>query len=438
MKKLLVKPIDYNNLKNGAIHLQGAKNSMLNNLCLPLFTKEECIIENVPDIQDINANLLFLSNLGCDVKKLPEKKVIISCKNITNLEYDPKLAIKTTGSKLFIPILTYNFGSYNTGMSQGCNIGDRGFENYANSLKNFGIRYEKNNAGIYKFYSGYNVESCMDLPFPSFGLTVNAILAAQASGHSIKINNICLEPEIDNTIEMLIKMGGSIKKNDNNISINRTTLSGCEFRNMSDRNVAVTYSIAALILNIELVINNYDDIKMEAFYRFLDALQVRYTVDENKLIIYKSNLSKVTKDFFKIKAFLYPDFHSDWQPLISPLLAILNFDSYIEEWLFQNRLSHWKELEKLGANFNYDMENLTRFSKDGFPHAVSIHGGISLKGTTVYANDLRSAASLVLAALAAKGETIIENIEELDRGYEDLIQNLQTLGAKMDLLYESV
>lgn len=437
MKKLKIINNGINSLKDGHITLQGSKNSMLNNLCLSLLTEDECIIENVPNIRDINDNLSFMSELGCDIKHIGKNTVSISCKDIKNAEYDPKLSIRTTGSKFFIPLLTYRFGNYRTGISQGCNIGDRGFEDYAKSLSHFGIKYNKDSNNVYTFYISPEIESDIHLPFPSFGLTVNAILAAQASKRSFTIENVCQEPEIDNTISMLNAMGASISRQNNKIIIGECNkLTGCKFRNMSDRNVAVTYAVAALIANIELIIENYDDVKMEAFYKFLNKINAKYTVNEKVLIIHKSILHIDSGDNIKIKAFLYPDFHSDWQPLISPLLAIAPFNSYVEEWLFQNRLSHWDELGKLGSKYQYDFNNSTRFENDKFPHAVNITGGAQLKGTNVYANDLRSAASLVLASLAAKGETIINNIEELDRGYEKLAEDMKSLGAKMEYIHE--
>ena len=163
-------------------------------------------------------------------------------------------------------------------------------------------------------------------------------------------------------------------------------------------------------------------------------INAKYEVNKDSLIIYKSNLKLLNEDKLKIVAFLYPKFHSDWQPIISPLLTICPFKSYIEEWLFQNRLSHWKELGKMGASFEYDNENDTRFIKDGFPHAVEVAGNSKLIGCSVHANDLRSAACLVLASLVAQGETIIENIEQLDRGYESFVKDLINLGASMEYI----
>lgn len=435
MKRLKIINNDINTFKNGRIFLQGSKNSMLNNLCLPLLTEDECIIENVPNVRDINDNLSFMSELGCNIKKIGKNTVSISCKKIKKIDYDPRLSIRTTGSKFFIPFLTYRFGSYTTGISQGCNIGDRGFENYAKSLSDFGIKYHKDSNNLYNFYISPEIKYNVYLPFPSFGLTVNAIFAAQAAKKTFVVENVCQEAEIDNTISMLNAMGASISRQNNKIIINEcSNLNGCKFRNMSDRNVAVTYAVAALVANIELIIENYDDIKMEAFYEFLNKINAKYTIDEKFLIIHKSILHINSGENLKIKAFLYPDFHSDWQPLISPLLAVSPFNTYVEELLFQNRLSHWDELGKLGSKYLYDYNNSTRFENDQFPHAVYIIGGAQLIGTNVYANDLRSAASLLLASLAAKGETIIDNIEELDRGYEHLIEDIKRLGVKMEYI----
>ena len=130
----------------------------------------------------------------------------------------------------------------------------------------------------------------------------------------------------------------------------------------------------------------------------------------------------------RITAFLYPQFHSDWQPLVAPLLTQLPTSTFVQEALFPDRLRHWEELAKMGARFAYEFGIETRFN-DMNPHAATITGPVALKGAEVTARDLRTGACLVTAALIAKGTTCIHRAEEIDRGYEDMVATLRSLGV---------
>jgi UDP-N-acetylglucosamine 1-carboxyvinyltransferase len=412
----------------GQISLQGSKNSMLNNLCLPLLTNEECIIENVPDISDIRLNIDCLEALNAKVNWINKNQVSIQCDEIVNKPMNPQISSKTTGSKFFIPLMVQRFGEYYTGASGGCNIGDRVFENYAKSLEPFGIAFQRYD-NLYRFYKTETMSINYTLPFPSFGLTVNAILSCVFKEEEITIANVCLEPEIDNTIEMLNNMGIKISRFDTSKIkiIGNPKPVGCMFRNMSDRNAAVSFAIMALITNSTLEINNFDNIKMDAFYAFLDAINAQYKASENKLLILKRN-NKFHP--ISIKAFLYPDFHSDWQPLIAPLLTQIEGNSSIEEMLFPDRLKYWIELGKMNAKYNYNYKTKSRFT-DTNPHYVETYGIQKLNGTEVYATDLRGGMSLIIASLIAQGKTIINNAKEINRGYENIVELLKSLNVNI-------
>lgn len=412
---------------SGQIILQGSKNSMLNNLCLPILTNEECIIDNVPDISDIRLNIDCLKALNAKIKWINKNKVSIQCDEIINKPMEPQISSKTTGSKFFIPLMVQRFGEYYTGASGGCDIGDRVFEYYAKSLEPFGITFQiKDN--VYRFYKTKSKSSNFTLPFPSFGLTVNAILSCVLNEEESVLANVCMEPEIDNTIEMLNSMAIKVLRYKSEIRIiGNKKPTGCSFRNMSDRNAAVTFSIMALITNSMLEIHNFDNFKMEAFYSFLDVINAQYKTDINKLTILK-HYNKLNP--ISVKAFLYPNFHSDWQPLIAPLLTQIEGKSSIEELLFPNRLKYWLELEKMGAKYNYNYNTETRF-KDTNPHYVETFGIQKLNGTEVVATDLRGGMSLIIASLVAQGKTIINNAEEINRGYENIIETLNLLNVKI-------
>ena len=429
MKFVIDNPKGHFNLSN-VLDLQGSKNSMLQNLCLPLLTQEECIIENVPKIRDIELNLSFLEKLGAQIKWIDKNTLSITCRDIQNNLLPPHLSRKTTGSKFFIPLMVSLFGEYKTGPCGGCQIGDRQFDRHAKALEPFGILHKKLDGDVYHFFQADSLQDNYELPFMSFGLTLNAILSSVCREEEITISNTCQEPEIDNTIQFLKSLGVEIERVEGaTIKMKgKKELKGCRFRNMSDRNAAVTYAVMAIITNSHLTIENYDDVKMEAFYKFLDEINAKYQVGEGELSIFKKSDNSLKP--VKIEAFLYPGFHTDWQPLVAPILTQIEGKSYIKEKYFSDRLKYWIELEKMGASFDFDYQADTRF-KDDNPHAVSINGKTSLSGANVYARDLRGGVALVTASLIAKGKTVIHNAEEILRGYDNLVDTLTNLSVNI-------
>lgn len=432
MKFVINNPQGHFDISN-VIYLQGSKNSMLQNLCLPLLSKEECIIENVPRIRDIELNLTFLEELGVQIKWIDPNTLSVNCQQISNRIFPPHLSRKTTGSKFFIPVMVSLFGEYKTGPCGGCNIGDRQFDKHAKALEPLGILHKKLEGDIYHFFQANSLQNKYELPFISFGLTVNAILSSVYREEEITISNACQEPEIDNTLDFLKAMGVEIEKiAESTIKIKgKKELKGCRFRNMSDRNAAVTYAVMAMITNSNLIIRNYDDIKMGAFYSFLNRINAKYQVGNQELSILK-NFNKSLKPI-DIKAFLYPVFHTDWQPLVAPLLSQIEGESYIEENYFADRLKYWLELDKMGASFKFDYNVKTKF-KDDNPHAVRVKGKISLVGADVYARDLRGGVALVTASLVAKGKTVIHNAEQILRGYDNLVDTLKQLSVNIEVI----
>lgn len=419
---------------NGTIKLQGAKNSMLNNLLLPLLTDEECIFENVPKINDVLTNLRYLESLGANIKWINSSTLRIQCNDISYKNLDAAISFKTTGSKYFIPFMVHRFGEFTTGPSGGDQLGSRAFEDYAESLSLFGISYQKIDDRLYKFLKS-KPENYSDhhLKFPSLGLTINSIFASLNSDRDITIHNSCQEAEIDNTIGLINQMGGNVKRGDNGTIFVKCKQKyvGGTFRNMSDRNVAVSYSMLAVITKGSLKIENFDNLKMDAFYKFLSEINCAYTVIKDSLVI---DATKINSTPQSIKAYMYPDIHSDWQPLIAPFLTQQEGISYIEEYLFPFRLGYWLELEKLGASYEYDYSNKTRFEKDANPHAVHINGSQELQGAKVKAIDLRAGMALIIASLITKGNTTIENAEEIYRGYDKIDEILTTLGIDIEVI----
>lgn len=414
---------------NGTIDLQGSKNSMLINLALPLLTDEECVISNVPRIRDIELNLSIIEKLGGKVRWLDTHTVSVKCGTVNNFEIDPTDAVKTTGSKYFIPLLVKRFGKVTTGPSLGDDIGhDRGFSKFLGLLGGFGVGYEKHGTR-YTFFSKASDEhdSLIRLDFPSFGATVGAILSHIVGEGTVEIQNVHLAAEIENSMMMLRKMGAIIAAEGSTLKINRVKkLGGVNFRNMSDRNALVTYATASLITDGKVTVNNIDDTKLEPFWEFLSYIGANYKRARNSASFYPS-LNLKPADVF---AYMWPKFHSDWQPLVAPLLSKITGESTITDDLWEDRFGYMEELKKIGLTYDTFNPTNTRFT-DGKPHGVKICGPQKFSGSKVKALDVRGGASLVIAGLAANGRTTIENIEQIERGYEDIVGVLSSLGANI-------
>ena len=421
---------------NGSLKLQGSKNSMLINLALPLLTEEECIISNVPRIADVELNLSILKNLGGKVRWIDNHKVSIKCDEISKAEIDPDLAIKTSSSKFFIPLLVKRLGRVFSGPSLGDDIGlDRGFSKFIKLMHDFGILFGRSGNG-YVFYSDNTrkpVEE-ISLSFPSFSATVGAVLANVLGNSKIKIHNIHLAPEIENAFQMLSAMGAKIKTEGSSIEVEGVgKLHGANFENLPDRNVLVTFTAASLITGGNLSLKSSTPLrflKLEAFWDFLDNIGARYKREDDELIVFSSpNLGPTD-----VYAYMWPHFHSDWQPLIAPLLTQISGESSIVDDLFEKRFGYWDELGKMGAKYELFHPKNSRFKDDKF-HGVKIFGPAKLRGAEVGALDLRGGTSLIIAGLVAEGRTTIKNVEQIERGYEDIVDVLSCLGANISYEY---
>ena len=429
---LLIDNGDLNFSSNISIQNQGSKNSGLNNIFVPLITDEPVIIENLPRILDIERNLSVLVDLGAKVEWLSPNSVKIQCDEIENRPLTSENSLLTTSSKMLIPLMVSRFGSYVSGPSGGDKIGDRMFESYANQLNAFGITSEKRSDGLYVFRKeGIPVEE-IELPFPSFGLTSISIFAALGLRHKIRIENVSLEPEIDNTVAMVRSMGASVHiLGDRIIEISSPkNFVGCKIRNLSDRNAAVTYACYALANRGSLELSNFDNSKLDPFFDLLNTIGAHYQVTEDSLHI--STRGEPLRADTDLLAYYTPYFHSDWLPMVSALLLTVEGRHYVQENLFEDRMGHWKQLEKLGVEFEFTSERSTRLVS-GKPYACQFSGPQTLRGGEVRADNVRAGAALLIAASVAHGRTTISGVDQIRRGYEHLIEDMAKLKPSLNI-----
>lgn len=416
---------------SGVINVQGSKNAMLVNLVLPLLTDDACVIENVPRISDVEVNLRILENLGAAVSWLDRHTVRIRCNRVVRKEIDPSLAVETTSSKFFVPLLIKRLGEVTTGRFRGDNIGgDRGFSKFLQQMSSLGVGWEEKE-GRYRFFQRETSKGDrqINLPFPSFSATLTAILANILGEGSVELKNANQAPELDNSVSMLKRMGADLIVEENKITVRGVkNLKGIRFRNLSDHNALVTYVVAALITNGSLAVKGFDNFKLEAFWLFLKDIGASYLLESNQLTLEPSLFSLKPVGLY---AYMWPYFHSDWQPLVAPLLTQIKGQSTIVDDLFESRLGYWEELRKMGARFEYFVPESSRF-RDSRPHGVKVNGLSKLHSAMVTASDVRGGASLILASLVANGRTVIGDAEQIERGYEDIVGNLKRLGVRIN------
>jgi len=254
-----------------------------------------------------------------------------------------------------------------------------------------------------------------------------------------KLVDFTTDPEFSDVISMLRKMGANIIIRNNVLYINgKSRLKGVEYTTVNDRNDFITLLSAALTTNsqIEICGVDYKRMKLDALDKVAKRMNIRIEY-KNRSCIMNTELNKMKTT--TIKAGRYPDLQTEWQVLFAPLLTQITGTSRTIELLYPNRMQHWKELEKMGACYEFYKSKI----KPEFPHsdsmiknppnAVKVFGPIQLHGARVKALDVRAGAAMIIAGLAAHGRTEITNVDQIERGYENIIRRLQSLGANIQI-----
>lgn len=414
MKQIVV---EGKNTLTGEIPISGAKNSAVALLPAALLTNEIVKITNVPEISDIYAIIDILNYLGAKVE-FNNHIIEIDSKNITNKSIPEELANKLRASYYFMGSLLGKYNHAEMAFPGGCSIGARpidlhlkGFEELGAEVDSFGNQYLVTAPKLIgkEVYVKHSV-----------GATINLLFASVLSNGVTTINDAAREPEITNVVEMLQGMGANIKGKgtDTLVITGVENLSGTEISVIPDRIEAGTYIIAGALCGDRLKITNIRIDHMKALLETLKEMQVPFTESENSLIISKGqNLRPV-----HIKTEVYPGFPTDLQQPITTLLTTAKGNSKVEETIYENRFKHVPYLNEMGASITVE------------DRMLAIVAPTSLSGKEVVATDLRAGACLILASLIADGQTIIYEVNHILRGYENLIEKLSAVGAKIKLI----
>ena len=404
-----------NKLK-GQIKISGSKNAALPILAATLLSDKKTNIKNLPQVHDIKTMLSLLESLGSKIKSNKDQIVI------NNLKQKKKFAsyslVKTMRAGILVlgPLLA-KFGYAKVSLPGGCAIGTRPIDIHLKALSKLGVKYKINQgyviASAPKGLKGNNIRFSKI----SVGATENLIIAASLAKGITRLSNCAIEPEIKDLVNFLNKMGCNIKwlsKRSIKISgvkkINETSYSI-----MFDRIEAGTYLVAAAATEGNLKIQNINPKIIKTEINVLKKLGSKIKIKKNEIhIIGNKNIKNIN-----IKTAPYPGFPTDLQAQIMVLLCKANKSSTIQENIFENRFMHVAELNRMGAKI------LTHGNK------ALVEGNINFAPAELMATDLRASVSLILAALTAKGKSIINRIYHLDRGYENIEKKLQKVGAKI-------
>jgi UDP-N-acetylglucosamine 1-carboxyvinyltransferase len=406
----------------GKIKISGSKNASLPIMIASLLTKEKVELSNIPNLSDVLTLIDLMKSLGADIEydKSIELKGKISCitKEILHSEASYDLVRKMRASFWVLAPLIARYGEAKVSLPGGCAIGIRPIDFYLSILKKMGVKLKLKDGYVYASIKNQLKSLNFSLDFPSVGVThFFLMMTSLAEGKSI-INNAAKEPEVIALAEMLNKMGAKIKGHGTNtISIEGVSnLNGTKFSIPPDRIEAGTFAIAVSATggNISLESVNPDEITLLS--NLLRESGTKITTSKNLMKIKKDN--KIINSI-DVSTAPYPGFPTDLQAQFMTLMALGNGKSSIKENIFENRFMHVQELARFGANIK--LKGDTAF----------IRGVKEFNSAPVMATDLRASASLIIAALSAKGKSTIRRIYHLDRGFDKIENKLRSCGAKI-------
>lgn len=409
--KVLIKKTPY---IKGKVDISGSKNACLPILATCLLTNEEIKVNNVPNISDVSDMLKILKYLGVDVThSKKEKTVRLKRKEKIKTEVLLEEVKKIRASYYVIPGLLYNNEESKILYPGGCNLGARPIDFHLQAFKKMMVNITEEDILILKRKELIGNQISFDKP--SVGATINTImLASIAQGQTI-ISNQIIEPEILNVITTLKLMGADIKVIKQDIIVNgKNKLHGCQTEVIDDRIEAGSYMLLASCIPSDLVINHIDIAYLSSVINVLKAMEVKFEVFNRSIRILGSNCLEDVE----VVTGPYPNFPTDLQQILSACLLKTKKISTIKETIYQNRFSQILELNKMKANIELC---------DGL---IVIKNSI-LEGSKVLAWDLRCGFALIVGAILAKDETIIDNFEVIERGYENIIFKLKKIGIKI-------
>mgnify|MGYP004683110999 FL=1 len=405
---------------SGTIKISGAKNSIVALIPASILTSGVCVITNVPDISDVRILIDMMKELG-SIITFENEVLTIDNSNVQNKKITEEYAGKLRASYYFMGSLIGKYHEAEIAYPGGCVIGSRPINYHIESFKKMGINV-KNVADHYIMKTDELKGNEFYFDFPSVGATINIMLAAILAKGKTVIYNAAKEPEIANVASFLNSMGAKVF----GAGTSTIEIIGVEELHdgfvevIPDRIEAGTYIMIGALIGNNLKIENIVEKHLESLLYKLKEAGVKYEINDNSIILSKVEHLKPVN----IKTTVYPGFPTDLGQPMSTFLTQCEGESLFEETIYENRLRHVPHLNSMGANIQ------------AFDKKAIIIGKTPLVGKKVKATDLRAGASMLVAGLIATGTTEIQNIEHLLRGYERIVEKLESVGVNIKLIDE--
>ncbi len=407
----------------GQIPISGAKNACLTLMPAALLSEEPLTLTNAPRLSDIATMTELLESLGCEVASLQGGRVLaIGTEKITNHTAEYDIVRKMRASILVLGPMLARDGHAVVSLPGGCAIGARPVDIHLSGLEALGAVLDLRDGYVHASAPKGLIGAEYELPFASVGATENLLMAATLAKGTTVLKNVAREPEIVDLAECLRAMGADIEgEGTPTLTIRGVDrLHGATHQVVTDRIELGTYMIAPVITGGEVELLGGRRDLVAAFADKLEQAGAVITETPNSLVVSRAGDIKPVD----IVTEVHPGFPTDLQAQMMALLCFADGTSVLEEKIFENRFMHAPELMRMGAEIEVHGGHAT------------VHGVKSLKGAPVMATDLRASISLILAGLAAEGETVVSRVYHLDRGYEHVVRKLSACGAKIERISE--
>jgi UDP-N-acetylglucosamine 1-carboxyvinyltransferase len=401
----------------GSVRISGAKNAVLPILAATLLTRGRNIIDGVPKVRDVATMIQLLKDLGAEVESNRNEKIVLDTSNANNPEAPYDLVSTMRASCLVLGPLLAKLGRARVSLPGGCAIGARPIDLHIKGLEAMGAKVWLEQGYVHGTVDGGLKGTQFYFDTVSVTGTANLMMAASLADGETILENAAKEPEVVFLADILNQAGAKIEgQGTDMITIQGvSSLQPIECRIFPDRIEAGTYMIAAAITEGEVLIENCIPQHLEPIILKLQEAQVDVEVEDSSILVRGGRPLQA----INARTHPYPGFPTDIQAQFMALMTLSRGQSIIMETVFENRFMHVAELKRMGADITLD------------GHTAIINGVQGLSGAPLMATDLRASASLVLAALAAKGQSIISRIYHIDRGYVSMEQKLSDLGARI-------
>ena len=401
----------------GEVTIGGAKNAALGILAAAIMSDEDVIIDNLPDVSDINVLLQAIASIGAEVERIDRNTVKINGKNIRSYCIDDGFIRKIRASYYLLGALLGKYKEAEVALPGGCNIGSRPIDQHIKGFRALGAKVDINNSMIVARAEELRARHIY-LDVVSVGATINIMLAASmAEGRTI-LENSAKEPHIVDVANFLNSMGADIKGAGTDVIRIRGVqkLHGTEYTIIPDQIEAGTFMCAAVATQGDITVKHVIPKHLEATTAKLEEIGCEVEEFDDAVRVRAPKRLHRTH----VKTLPYPGYPTDMQPQIAVTLALAEGTSIVTESIFENRFKYADELSRMGANIKVE------------GNSAIIDGVKKLTGARVSAPDLRAGAALVIAGLAADGITVVDDIVYIQRGYENFEDKLRSLGAEIE------